>query len=221
MIAADLINDMIPPIKTTDEASKAMLWMEELRLTELPVVEKQRFLGFIAEDIIIDENTLEKIVSDYPLKGQSCFLSEGRHVYDVLKMATEHELNSVAIINHEGHYAGVVSVQDTLSVFANSATIQNPGGVLIIAMNNRDYALSEISRLVESDDAKIIGSFLTSDPNDPEKIHLTLKINKIDLSHVIATLERFSYKIIAHFQEVVNKSNEKERLDILLKYLSI
>jgi acetoin utilization protein AcuB len=155
------------------------------------------------------------------LTGQSCFINEDRHVYDLIKISTEHELNSVAVVNEEGIYQGVVNIADTLAFFSASATVQSPGGILILSINSRDYTLSEISRLVESEDAKIIGSSLINDPNDLNKLKLTLKLNKTDLSRVTATLERFGYHIIAQYQEVVNKSNEKERLEILLKYLDI
>lgn len=221
MIVGDLINDMVPPLKLNDEISKAIVWMEELRLNELPVVDKSQFIGFVQEDFFISEEDFKKTVADFELNAKSCYIEEDKHLYDLLKTAKDHNLGSVAVVNSEGQYVGVVSVNDTLSVFADSATIQSPGGIIILSMLNRDYSLSQISRLIEAEDAKIIGSFINADPMDGEKLHLTLKINKIDLSHILATLERFGFQVFAHFQETSKKTNEKERIDILLKYLSI
>jgi acetoin utilization protein AcuB len=221
MITSTFINDMIPPLKLTDEANKANLWMEELRLRELPVVDKGRFLGFITEDILFHIADDAQKISEIELTGQSCSVQEDRHIYDLIKVSTEHNLGSVAVINASGNYLGTVNINDTISFFSSSATVQSPGGVLVISIKKRDYSLSEISRLVEAENAKIIGSSLVEDVEDTEKVKLTLKINKTDLSRIIATLERFGYHIIAHYQEVVGHSNEKERLEILLKYLSI
>ena len=89
----------------------------------------------------------------------------------------------------------------------------------MLSLNQADYSLSEISRLIESNEAQIMGSSLNIDKNEPTKFRLTLKINKIDLTHIIATLERFGYKIIAKYQQVKSVSNEKERLDMLMRYL--
>jgi hypothetical protein len=81
--------------------------------------------------------------------------------------------------------------------------------------------MAEISRLIEADDAKILGSYLSQDYKDPNYVYVTLKINKEDLSTVIATLERFNYKIIAKFHESINIGTERERLDNLLNFLNI
>jgi len=85
----------------------------------------------------------------------------------------------------------------------------------------KDYSLSEISRLIEAEDAKILSSSIKDDDFDKTMLRLTLKINQIDLSRIVATLERFGYKIIARYQESNVTDNQKERLDILLKYLDI
>ena len=88
-------------------------------------------------------------------------------------------------------------------------------------MSANDYSLAEIARLVESNNAKILSSSLKEDELDISKIKLTVKINQTDITHVIATLERFGYKVIAKYQETGQMEDQKERLDILMKYLDI
>ncbi len=215
----DLINDMIPPLKLTDDASKALVWMEELRLHSLPVVNERKFLGFLTEDIIIDENNVDHKVQDFSLPGKDCFIQTSQHIYDGVKKATDNDFDLVAVVDDDLDYKGVIILSDALSVFSQSATIQSQGGVLVLSINQIDYSLSEISRLVESNNAQILGSSMNIDPNNPSKFRLTLKLNKEDLSHIIATMERFGYKVVAKYQEVKGISNEKERLDILMRYL--
>jgi acetoin utilization protein AcuB len=92
----------------------------------------------------------------------------------------------------------------------------------VLSMPERDYSLSEISRHVESNDAKILSAYVSPDELDPYKIKLTLKINTTDISRIIATLERFEYRIIAQFQENgEGKQADKDRYDLLLKYLNM
>ena len=124
-------------------------------------------------------------------------------------------------MDDENEYFGVITVQDTITSFAQTAAVQAPGAILVLSMDSRDYSLTEISRLIESENAKILGSTIRDDSQDPTKIKLTLKINKTDLSHVVATLERFDYKIIGRFQEPKVFDDGKERLDILMRYLNI
>ncbi len=221
MIAEELINQMIPPLKLTDDASKAITWMVELRTNQLPVIEKGDFLGFISEEIIFTHNNKDENISSFELIAKECKVYQHQHFYDVVKVAADYHIQMVAVLDEGNHFIGVISVEDTLTAFAQSAAVQNPGGILVISMRQIDYSLAEISRLIESDDAKILSSCIVTDILDPSKIKLTLKINRIDLSRTMATLERFGYRIIAHFQETQIISNEKERLDILLKYLDI
>jgi len=221
MVAGELINDMIPPLKPSDKAPKAITWMEELRSNQLPVVEKGHYLGLITEDIILEGNDLDRYLSDYHLVAENCYVYSHQHMYEVIKLATDHGVEVVAVLDDEEQFEGIITVQDTLSAFAQSSAVQSPGGIMILSMKEIDYSLSEMARLIESNDARILSSWIVNDVLDPTKIKLTIKVNKTDLSHIIATLERFGYKIIGKFQEHTGLSNEKERFDILLKYLEM
>lgn len=221
MTASELINYLIPPLKLTDNGHKAIVWMEELRTNQLPVVEKGKFLGFISEEVILESNDSTLPIQEYDLFSEDCFVFEDQHFYDVIKMAHEHEIQLVSILNRSGGFIGVVTIEDTINSFAQSMAVQEPGAILIVSMNHRDYSLAEISRIVEGENAKILSSCITNDYMDASRIKLTLKINKPDLSHIAASIERFGYKIIGRFQELEIKSSDQERYGLLMKYLNI
>jgi CBS domain-containing protein len=212
---------MIPPLKADDDAHKAIVWMDEFRCHYMPVVKDGRLLGFISEEIILESNNIDRKVGDFDLVGEKCFVSLTSHFYDILKTAAEHNLQMVAVLDDSQHYAGVITVQDTLASFAQSAAVQLPGGILVLYMSHNDYSLAEISRLIEENRAKILSSIVKEDPADPSKIRLTLKLNQLDLSRIVATLERFGYKVIGRYQESKSVGSEKERIDMLLRYLDI
>lgn len=221
MIAEELINHMIPPLKLTDDAHKAMLWMEELRSNQLPVVDKEMFLGLISEDIILDQNDVERLIADFELEGTDCVVGYDTHFYDIIKLASENNVHLVGVTNEQNQYIGSITIQDTITSFAQTAAVQMPGGILVISMKLIDYSLAELSRLIEAENAKILSSTVKEDDQDASKVKLTLKINQKDLSHIVATLERFNYKIIARFQESDINKGEKEKLDQLLRFLDI
>ena len=221
MIAEELINHMIPPLKPSDSASKAIVWMEELRSKQLPVVDKGKFLGLISEEIILETSNLEVPISEFELIGQDCFVLSDQHFYDIIKLASDNQVELISVLDSEYKFYGVITVQDTISSFAQTAAVQAPGGIVVISLNATDYSLSEVCRLIETENAKVLSSSIKEDELDINKIKLTLKINKTDLTHICATLERFEYKIIARYQETESVDNQKERLDILMKYLEI
>lgn len=221
MIAEELINHMVPPLKVTDDAHKAIVWMEEFRCNYLPVVDGGRLLGFISEEIILESNDIDRTLGDFKLVGKDCTVGLALHFFDILRTAGEHKLNIVGVHDEEGNYVGVITVQDIMASFAQSASIQMPGGILVLSMDLIDYSLAEISRYVEENKAKVISSTMVEDPLDKGKIKLTLKINQMDLSRIVATLERFGYRVIGRYQEAPHDDDNKERLDMLMKYLNI
>lgn len=222
MIAEELINHMIPPLKVTDDAHKAIVWMEEFRCNHLPVVDEGELIGFISEEIILESNDIERNLASFDLTGKNCVVGLETHVFDILKVAGDHKLQIVAVLDEEGAYVGVITVQDVMTSFAQSAAVQMPGGILVLSMNLIDYSLSEISRYVEENNAKIISSMLVEDMMDKGKIKVTLKINQQDLSRIVATLERFGYRVIGRYQEQrADGGHDKDRIDMLMRYLNI
>jgi CBS domain-containing protein len=219
--AAEMINQMIPPLRADDDAHKALLWMDEFHCPHLPVVRNRQFLGFLTEAAILEGNNLDRKVSEFALSGTTCLVTPNSHLYDVLKTASQHRLQLVAVVDETSQYQGVITVQDAMAFFAQSAAVQMPGGILVLYMNFADYSLAEISRLIEENRVKILSSLVKEDPHEPGKIRLTLKLNQTDLSRTVATLERFGYKIIGRYQETEPLTGNKERLEMLLRYLDI
>ncbi len=221
MIAEELINHMVPPLKVSDDAHKAIVWMEEFRCNHLPVVNEGKLLGFISEEIILESNDIIKNLEDFELVGKTCVVGLESHFFEILRVAGEHKINVVAVQNDEGQYMGIITVQDMMASFAQTASVQMPGGILVLSMDLIDYSLAEISRYVEENKAKVISSTMMEDPLDKGKIKVTLKINQLDLSRIVATLERFGYRVIGRYQEAPRDDDSKERLDMLMKYLNI
>src|SRR5690554_3043452 len=221
MQAYQLINNMIPPLKPSDRVKMGLTWMEEIRTNVLPVVEGGRFKGMITDEMIYNLNQPDMSIGDVEMDTIGCYVYGDKHIYDVLKVSSEFHLTMVAVLDRNNVYEGVVTIEDAIAAFADTLSIQTSGGVLILSMPMTEYSLYEIARVIESENAKILSSFITEDPLDDHKIKVTLKIDKTELRHIKATLERFGYKVIDHYQEEVGISREQDRLGNLLRFLDI
>jgi predicted transcriptional regulator len=221
MQAYEFINNLIPPLKPSDKTKMALSWMEEIRTNILPVVEKGEFKGFVSDDMIYTKNSPESKVSKLELLSPSCLVYMDKHIYDVVKVSSEHNINMVAVVDRDKKYLGVVTMEDAISAFADTLSIQSHGAVVVLSMFMTDYSLFEIARIIESENAKILSSFISNDPLDDSKIKLTLKLDKTELRHIKATLERFGFRILDHYQEENNGSEEQDRIDNLLRFLNI
>ena len=221
MIAKELINHMIPPLKLTDTAAYAIAWIEEFRTKELPVVNNGEFLGLINDEQILDSNDGNKLIGDFDLDCTDCFVHESQYFYDILKLAVDSNVELVGVVDESKKFVGVITIQDTITAFAQTTPIQAQGSVVVLSMNNSDYSLAELSRLVEENNARILSSSVRQDPSDNSMIKVTLKINLEDISTIVATFERFEYKIISRFQETEVTESDRDKIDELLKYLDI
>jgi len=221
MQAYEFINNLIPPLKLTDKTGMALTWMEEIRTDVLPVTDEGAFLGLIKEEMIFEANDPETLIGEIVPSNPECWIFSDKHIYDVLRVSSEQSSNIVAILDRNSTYLGVVTMEDSIAAFADSLSIQSQGSVLILSMNMTNYSLAEISRLIESENTKVLSSFITTDPLDETKIKVTLKLDQTELRHIKATLERFGYKVLDHYQEETGVSSEEDRIGNLLRFLDI
>ena len=221
MIAKELINQMIPPLKTSDSVEKAVRWMEEFRVNQLPVVKNRQYLGMVSEETIIENMDRSTPLAQVPLGFEEVFVQHYQHFYTVMEVAIRNKIQVVPVLDEHQEFLGVITVNDTIAAFGQMSALQGQGGILVLNMNERDYSLSEISRHVEENNAKILSAYVSPDELDGYKIKVTLKINTMDLNRIIATFERFNYRIIAQFHDAAELKDDQDRLDLLMKYINI
>ena len=221
MIAEELINQMIPPLKTADSVEKAVRWMEEFRVNQLPVVKNRQYLGMVSEETIIENMDRSTPLAQVPLGFEEVFVQHYQHFYTVMEVAIRNKIQVVPVLDEHQEFLGVITVNDTIAAFGQMSALQGQGGILVLNMNERDYSLSEISRHVEENNAKILSAYVSPDELDGYKIKVTLKINTMDLNRIIATFERFNYRIIAQFHDAAELKDDQDRLDLLMKYINI
>lgn len=221
MIAEALINPLIPTLHPSDTAQSALKQMENLHLQCLPVVEKETYQGFVSENTLLNLSNAKRPISGLALDGSEAYVNNTQHLYDVLRTSAQYKTDLVAVLDDKQQYMGSITAQDLVNTLSSSYSIQQNGGILVLSIFERDYSLSEITRLVESNNAKVLNAVVDSDPTDHNKMFLTLKINQSDLSRVVATLERFSYQVVELYHQAQTQSIDKERLDMLFRFLNI
>ena len=221
MIAEELINQMIPPLKVYDTVDKALRWMDEFRVNELAVSKNRKYIGLATETNLIELEDRGLTLENVKLEFQDVFVMHYQHFYDVMEAAIKNKVQVVPVLDEVHEFIGIITINDTLAAFGQMSALQGQGSILVLSMPERDYSLSQVSRLIEEENVKILSAYVSPDELDPFKIKLTLKLNATDLTRIIATLERFEYRITAQFHDSSSFDMGKERLDMLFKYLDI
>ena len=221
MIASELISTDILPVQVTDKGSVAMMVMNDHYIRDLPVLDDTEYQGMIDESNLLDF-PLDHPVGNIIDREKAPFVLHDDHLFNIISKMTEFQLSVIPVIKDENSriYLGAIKQEDILTFYANHFSFHEPGSILVIEMPIRDYSLSNVSRIIEGENAHILCSFVNRDHIE-NKIVLTLKINKLQIEHIVASLERHKYNIKAKYQENRLFDNLQERYDALMHYLNI
>nr|WP_294894097.1 CBS domain-containing protein [uncultured Pedobacter sp.] len=219
MIASELISTAISPLKTSDSIQKALDNMAEFRVCHLPITNGSQFLGLLSEDDLIDETDHQEPVSAITLSLINPYVLESQHVYEVIKALNTQKLSVLPVLDDKMNYLGSIVINDVVSYLATITAVADPGGIIVLEISNRDNSLAHIAQIVESDNAQILSSYVDELP-DSTKLTVTLKVNKVDITQIVASFLRYDYVVLATFNHTNQKSNDADRYDSLMNYLS-
>ncbi len=220
MLAKDLISTDIPPLKVTDTAKKALEWMDEFKVSHLPVIDKTSYIGVVSDADILDHISSDEPISKLRRSFSKPFVYEHMHAYDVLKMYALLKISVIPVIDNKEHFVGAVTSQKMLEYFSQLTAAQEPGSLIVLELHQHDYSLSQIAQIAESNGAKILSLFLTP-RSDSTELDVTIKLSVNDVSAVLQTFERFGYNVKASFSQSVQNTAIKDRYDALMHYLNI
>lgn len=209
----------VKALKLTDTIGKAKKMFKDFIFTHIPVVGEGNLYGLIAESDLpsLDNDTTELENIQYML--QSFFAFDDINWVDLLKEFAINETNIIPVLSQEKKYIGYIELADVLHYFNKTPFLQENGTILIISKNKNDYSLSEVAQIVESNEAKLFGAFVSKIDN--EKVELTIKVISNNINDVIHTFRRYDYSIILGIKEDEYLNDLKDRSAYLQKYLDI
>ena len=220
MLTAELINNNIPRLQLQDSIGKALRLISDYRVTHLPVVSENNYLGMISEDDLLDADD-EK--SPIEILQENFLLSSVKanvHFLNAVNFSNQFETSIVPVVNIVNELAGVITMVDLLKTLGNFSGANEIGGIIVMEMERSYFAISEISRIVESNDATILHLNTTTHP-DTGLLTVTLHINKKEISAIIAAFERYEYDIIFNFGDEKFEDNIDTNYRHLMNYLDI
>ena len=220
MLAIELISDSIPPVHTSDSIQKVMERMQEFRMRHLPIVNEQQFLGLISDSDLIEETDYQVSIGSLALSLVNPYVLEDQHIYDVIRLFYEQQLSIVPVLDAKKNYLGLISINTLTEYFAKLTAVSDPGGIIVLEISNKNNSLAHMAQIVESDNAQILSSYVRTFP-DSTRMEVTLKVNKVDISAIVATFMRYEYEIKATFNHIDENDSSKDRYDSLMNYLNL
>ena len=215
MLAIELIADAIPPVHTSDPIQKAIDRMVEFRIRHLPIVNEEQFLGLLSENDLIGESDLQTPIGALALSLVNPYVLEEQHIYDVIRLMFERQLTIVPVLDTAKNYSGLITINALAGYFATLTSVEQPGGIIVLEISNKNNSLAHMAQIVESDNAQILSSYVRTFP-DSTRMEVTLKVNKQDISAIVATFLRYEYDIKATFNHSDENDNSRDRYNSLM-----
>jgi len=219
MQANTLISSSIKGIHPVEDGNKALQMMDQFRINHIAIVKNNYFLGVVSDKEIMNWDSEDESIEEHLNNLASPHVKHNQHLFDIIEVLERNNLSVVPVLNEKNHYLGVITSRKLMYTIAKSATIQSIGGVIVLEMNNNDYSLTEIASIVESNNTKILSSYIISKPNSTN-IEVTIKLDKQDITAIIKDFERREYKVNASYKEEEVDDDFLERYESLMRFLN-
>ncbi|MCP9746582.1 hypothetical protein [Lacihabitans sp. CS3-21] len=218
MVAKELIDSNIPVLKQTDNVDRALQLMSECKNSHLPYLHDEIFSGFFSEDFLLNYD-YDTLLEEIRPEMVELKIDSNLPILELIKVFSQTAFDLLPVFDTAGIFLGVIEKKEANERFIGALALNDNGGILEINLHNKEYSLTEISKIVEYEYAKIISLFLSSDSQN--QMHLTLKLDIAQISGVVNSLERYGYDVVSYFASEPVTNIEKDRYDLLMKYLSI
>jgi predicted transcriptional regulator len=190
----------------------------DLSFSHFPILENGIFIGSIASDDVETFDTDKQII-DYKYTLERFFARKSMIWLDVLEIFAKNHTNVIPVLDENNAYTGYYEMEDIMKFFQETPFLKEQGGIIIVQKGLLDYSMAQVTQIVESNNGKILGCFISE--ADLENVHITVKIGVGPMNEIIQTFRRYNYEIISEHQEDTYINNLKERSDYLDKYLNI
>lgn len=220
MLTAELINNNIPRLQLKDSIAKALQLINDYRVSHLPVAIDEKYIGIISESDLFDAKddrlTIETLERCFTMAS----VKENEHFLNAVNFSNLYESNIVPVVTDENEFTGVITLQDLLKALGNFSGATEIGGIIVMEMERSQFAISEISRIVESNDATILHLNTTVEPTTG-MLTVTLHLNKKEIASIVSTFERYDYDVIYYFGDEKFENEVHSNYRHLMNYLDI
>ncbi len=219
MLNKEIISSTVPTLNPDDTVLQALDLMSEFHVSQLAVVAQDKYLGLVFENDLLnmDDTALLKTAGDH---FSRVAVHANTHFIEAIQASNDYNLTVVPVVEKENEFIGVIQAIDLLKVFGRITGASDPGGVIVLEMDQRNFSFSEISKLVETNDAQIT-QLNTYWDTQASAFYVTVKINKFEISDIVATFQRYDYQIKYYFGEELYENELKDNYDHLMNYLKI
>ena len=220
MLTGELQSQNLPYLHLSDKVSQALQLMNDNQVTHLPVVDGEKFVGILSEDDLLQAENDNSELRTLQQSFGTTSVKSTEHFLKAIQVAAENSLSVVPVVDMDNDLSCAVAYSDLLRHASEFMSLNEPGGLIVLEVESNQYSFNEISKLIETNDAQITQLNTSNDP-ETGMMQVTIRINKSEVSDIVATFQRYEYNVKYYFGEEVYVNELRNNYDNLMNYLKI
>jgi acetoin utilization protein AcuB len=220
MLTRELLSQTLPHLRLQDKVYQALQLMNDNNVTHLPIVEAEKFIGVISEEDLLQAENDNAELSELQQSFSDISVKDDEHFLKAVQLAADSGLSVVPVVNEENELVGTLAYIELLKFSSEFMSLSEPGGLIVLEMESNQYSFGEISKIVETNDAQIT-QLNTSNDGETGMMQVTIRINKPEVSDIVATFQRYDYTVKYFFGEELYGNELRSNYDNLMNYLKI
>jgi len=220
MLTRELLSQTLPYLRLQDKVFQALQLMNDNNVTHLPIVEAEKFIGVISEEDLLQAENDNSAISELQQSFSDVSVKDDEHFLKAVQLAADSGLTVVPVVNEENELVGTLAYNELLKFSSEFMSLSEPGGLVVLEMESNQYSFGEISKIVETNDAQIT-QLNTSNDGETGMMQVTIRINKPEVSDIVATFQRYDYTVKYFFGEELYANELRSNYDNLMNYLKI
>ncbi len=220
MYIGENISTLYTEVHPNDTVAHSLDKINDLHFQQLPVVKGKDYLGIITEEDLLSADNEDSLIKELKFTFPFIYLYDYQHIYDALQYLETYQFDILPIVNKQKQYVGVITQKDLLRAVNENLSNQDKGAIIVLEIEDRDNSLTHIAHIIESENTKILNTGIKLIENS-SKVELTIKVNKNNISSVLASLWRHDYVVKATFNDGSDQNDIQERYNLLMNYLNI
>ena len=215
MFIKDYISKDYPAFNISDSIEEANEIAKEFGYSHVFVKKKGVYQGALSQSFL--EESPEGNLASLTIHLEKFAILDDGNILDSIKLFHTFNSNVIPVITKEEKYRGYLSCDDIFNEFSKYPLFSENGALLVVQINEKSFSMTEICKIVESNNAKIYGCYISSIIEDD--IQITLKISSENLSSIDETFERYGYNVVHKYYDDEKEELLKNRFEFFQKYL--
>jgi acetoin utilization protein AcuB len=220
MLTRELLSQTLPFLRLQDKVYQALQMMNDNNVTHLPIVDGEKYIGIISEEELLLAENDNSVLADLQQSFSDVSVKEDEHFLKAVQLAADSGISVVPVVNEENELVGTVAYNELLKFSSEFMSLSEPGGLIVLEMESNQYSFGEISKIVETNDAQIT-QLNTSNDAETGLMQVTIRINKPEVSDIVATFQRYEYNVKYFFGEELYSNDIRSNYENLMNYLKI